>query len=136
MSFVRESTASPALDDIIICTFGVISSGSACSPPTSVTGTPVTLSDYHYAPHSPDVRITLSSAFTSDPAVCFDQAVVTGCSNTGPRTDVCSLLTVDAATGDYIFSASAADVNLFPAGVYVTTVTVSVGGLIATASFT
>ena len=96
MSFVRDSTASPALDDIVLCTFGVIS----CSPTSSLTGATVSLPDYEYSPHSPDVRLSLSSAFTSDPVDCLAQAPVTGCSNTGPRTDMCSFLTVDAATGD------------------------------------
>ena len=80
--------------------------------------------------------MSLSSEFTSDPAECFTQAVVIDCSNTGPRTDLCSLLTVEAATGDYIFSASAADISTIPAGDYVTTIIVSIGGLTAASSFT
>ena len=136
VSFVRESTASPALNDVVLCTFGVISSGPACSPPNSLTGSTIALPDYNYAPHSPEVRISLSSAFTSDPTVCFAQATVTGCSNTGPRTDLCSILTIETTTGDYVFSASAADVDIYPAGDYVTTVVVLVGGLTATSSFT
>ena len=87
--------------------------------------------DYTYTGMSPSAAFTLTP-FTINPIEC--QSYITySCSNTGPRTDMCSVVVqdsegiFDSETGGYEFYT--VDKVTFPIGVYTFTITGTLNGL-------
>ena len=65
---------------------------SPCDDPVSVTApSPITLVDYFYTGSTSPVTYTIAAnPFVVDPVECLPEFVYT-CTNTGSRTDICSM---------------------------------------------
>ena len=85
-----------------------------CTRPNSFTvGAQTNPSDYHYTGLT--TSHILNPVFVSDPPSCESYATYT-CSNTGPRTDMCTVGIFNAIDGSFSFST--ADMVQYPPGVY------------------
>jgi hypothetical protein len=105
-----------------------------CLNPFSLTPTAQTdPADYPYSSASyPTVEVTLAQ-YVVDPSVC---PITYSCSNTGPKTDMCSIDGVsnfDTTTGDYDFATI--DKATYPSGSYTFTITGTVGEKVVTETF-
>ena len=97
-----------------------------CLTPTSLTPIGVADISYSYTDQTPTVSITYP-AFTVDPSVC-QHLVTHTCSNTGSRTDLCSLGTSGTSlslfdTSTLQFDFHTTDMVAFLPDTYVMTIT-------------
>ena len=95
-----------------------------CDPLDTFAAIPVTNpDDYYFTSHSPSAQMT-ATLFDVEPTYC---SIAYTCSNTGPRTDMCSVVsgsssgTFDVSNGNYAFGSN--DIVSFPPGTYTFTIT-------------
>ena len=97
---------------------------SPCDPPDTFAAISLTNpDDYYFTSSSPSAQMT-ATLFDVVPTFC---SIAYTCSNTGPRTDMCSVVsgsssgTFEVSNGNYDFSSN--DIVSFPPGTYTFTIT-------------